>query len=342
MMSGAVGKDLSRGFALLVLTGIVLSGVAWGILTVTIPVDPVPINIRWAPSLAASDRHVLENRWRLAEPEHKDGTTWLYALFDYSRSNIEAIVKDPNVLDTAHVNRTLFVPDDQPTRPREIQRAIALFAGVGAILLLALGPFTDLRRFWIAFGVLSASLYAVASFGILKPQHPLPVLCAALFVAVLGAIPCRIPLPDKALLIGVAAAPVLFVAVTGIILAMALFGYQPLWRPGPDVTLVEAAYHTDRATVARMIDRGADPNAPGPVLDDDRRLVLTPLEAAIISRDLELVQILVSRGAVVDASNRRRLACLAREAGDDSIVRYIQGPTDSGNPMCDGIVLPQH
>jgi hypothetical protein len=163
-----------------------------------------------------------------------------------------------------------------------------------------------------------------------------------LAVAVLFALEYRVPFARRALFTAVVAGPALFVAASATILVMALLGYQPLWNPGADLTLVEAAYHTDRAAVSRLIDRGADPNAPGPVIVENRRTIMTPLEAAVIGRDLELMQLLVRRGAVVNDSNRQDLACLASESGDRSIVNYFQGSLESDATACDEISRPTH
>ncbi len=268
-----------------------VGGLAGWIVSSTIPVEPVPINVRWNADLSAAQRRALEQRFHLAAGELKEGTTWQYELFDYSAGNIRALVQDRDVLDTDHVDRSRFVPEVVPLRESRIRRDALVIGAIGTIVLV-----------------------------LLRASHTTRVVIA--------------PRPLTALL---AAAPMAFVLASALVLALAALGYQPLWQPGPALTLAQTAYATDRPTVYRMVKEGADPNEASRVAD---AAVLTPLEAAVISRDLELVQILVGLGARVDDSNRRRLTCFAIEDGAQSIVTYLDGSALAAPPDCAGIHAP--
>ena len=268
-----------------------VGGLADWMLSVTIPVEPVPINVRWKPDLSTTQRSALEQRFHLSSPEFKEGTTWQYELFDYSRGNIQAVVQDGSVLDTAHVDRAQFVPEVVPEREGRIRRDALLIGAIGSIVVL-----------------------------LLRAAHT-----------------ARIVVSSRSLTAVVAAAPLVFLFATALVLVLAALGYQPLWQAGPPITLAQAAYATDRATVYRMIKEGANPNEASRVTDDT---VLTPLEAAVLSRDLEVVQILVGLGATVDDSNRRRLTCFALEEDDQSMVTYLQGSAAAVSPDCAGVHAP--
>src|SRR6188474_3471766 len=77
-------------------------------------------------------------------------------------------------------------------------------------------------------------------------------------------------------------------------LMLAAFGEYPMW-PHEDVNLAEAAGVREEAEVARLIERGQDPNASYPVragLLFERPAKLTPLEAAVINDDPAIVALL--------------------------------------------------
>ena len=134
------------------------------------------------------------------------------------------------------------------------------------------------------------------------------------------------------------AAPLRFAACSGMLLAAAALGYEPLWQPPPPVTLTHAAYVADLVTASRMIEQGTDPNAVGVVAINAHKVRLTPLEAGVESGDLDIVTLLVKMGARVDESNRLRLACLAEAVGASDIASYLRG---AGNAVdCRGATLP--
>jgi hypothetical protein len=115
---------------------------------------------------------------------------------------------------------------------------------------------------------------------------------------------------------------------------------HPIW-PHQSLSLAEAAGVRDEAEVTRLVEDGADPNArypvrPGVVFDVAMRL--TPLEAAVAARDPEMVDRLLTLGAVMDATLWGYLRCIA----DD---RRVGPMLDSRRPEgsvanCDGIVAP--
>jgi len=83
----------------------------------------------------------------------------------------------------------------------------------------------------------------------------------------------------------------------------------------------------DHAEVVRLIHGGADPNRSWLVASDfsdsHRPETITPLEAAVQIRRLELVELLVREGATVDEPVRARLVARARDLHADDIVAYL-------------------
>ena len=77
--------------------------------------EPAPrIAIRWAADIQPARRQQLERRFLLVNPA-ADRDRIEYDLLDTSRSNIEALVREPDVADTDRVSRDGFtVPLDVP------------------------------------------------------------------------------------------------------------------------------------------------------------------------------------------------------------------------------------
>jgi hypothetical protein len=90
-------------------------------------------------------------------------------------------------------------------------------------------------------------------------------------------------------------------------------GHPLIWAPQP-VTLSQAIALKDRGEVVWQLMLGADPNKRYDVaeaLRDAEHVMLTPLETAIITREVDLVDTLVDWGAVLDERNGPTLNCLA-------------------------------
>jgi hypothetical protein len=63
------------------------------------------VNIRWVASVGDGARGDLELRYHLADGVRRDGTTWRYDLQDRSAANIQKLLADAAVEDTAGINR---------------------------------------------------------------------------------------------------------------------------------------------------------------------------------------------------------------------------------------------
>jgi hypothetical protein len=124
-----------------------------------------------------------------------------------------------------------------------------------------------------------------------------------------------------------AAAPLALAGVTVVMLAAAGVGRHPLWREEV-LNMAEAAAARDISTVAALLDRGEDPNRPRPIrppLLDGSDRAMTPLEAGVRARRLEVVHLLLSRGAVPDPATRAALICDAMDNGDADIAAALAG-----------------
>jgi hypothetical protein len=77
--------------------------------------DPGPkINVRWVPDVDDAAREAIEARFQLAREGQPDGRTRRYELLDPSRANVEALLTNPAVEDTAGLNRATLEFDKVP------------------------------------------------------------------------------------------------------------------------------------------------------------------------------------------------------------------------------------
>jgi len=96
---------------------------------------------------------------------------------------------------------------------------------------------------------------------------------------------------------------------------------------GRDMTLTEAAAVASHADAERLLDGGADPNAPARlrahlVMNDEK--AMTPLEAATGMFRTGPVQLLVDHGARIDASNLAVLWCGAEARHNQDMLRFLE------------------
>jgi hypothetical protein len=125
-----------RALALLAAASVVVAGVVWALLSFLWPVTPVHVHVRWKPDVTDSQRVELERRFQLAEPSHRDGSSWEYQLADTSTANIRTIVQDGRVDDTEHLNRIRYRPEFAQDRSRQILLYSAVGGVMGSFLLL--------------------------------------------------------------------------------------------------------------------------------------------------------------------------------------------------------------
>jgi hypothetical protein len=96
--------------------------------------------------------------------------------------------------------------------------------------------------------------------------------------------------------------------------ATALTTGQPLFWPAQPVTLTEAIGMHDTAEIVRQIALGANPNIRYDTWDILKRyqhVSVTPLEAAVATREQNLFEMIVAHGALLTPENARTLHCFA-------------------------------
>ncbi len=102
------------------------------------------IHVRWQPSVDDTGRRTLESRFRLADGQRLDGTTWRYDLTDPRPGNIQAIISDAQVADTHDLDRSTYsisqsaIRTDRRQRFGNAGRTIVGIADRLAVALLAL------------------------------------------------------------------------------------------------------------------------------------------------------------------------------------------------------------
>jgi hypothetical protein len=139
---------------------------------------------------------------------------------------------------------------------------------------------------------------------------------------------CALAVPSGLVIAGLAAG-----------LLLAPFGRHPLWQQ-PELNLSEAAAVRDSAEIVRLIEEHSeDPNAVRevrPGLLADQAIRVTPLEAAVAAKDVEIARVLLVNGATMDADVWNHLRCSAdgdemtefldRRRPPDSILRCDRPP----------------
>jgi hypothetical protein len=116
-----------------------LGALSAAVLWLTLPFPTVSVNVRWQEHVTEAERMALESRFHLTGGRELEGTTWQYALLDYSRENVRALVEHPDVEDTHRLDRVRYEPSEPPTNRNSQVAGGAVFVGVtGPLLLLAL------------------------------------------------------------------------------------------------------------------------------------------------------------------------------------------------------------
>ena len=127
------------------------------------------------------------------------------------------------------------------------------------------------------------------------------------------------------------AAPQLVLIAAGVaVLAAGALGRDRQWTDEP-LNLSAAISSRDWGQAILRIEQGEDPNQPHVVQFHDNPRIITPLEAAVREDELDLVVTVMRLGAVADAAERLRLACMALARDAPDIAEHLLGsaPTES-------------
>lgn len=117
---------------------VVVTSLAYGILSFAWPHTPVVVHVRWKPDVTDARRVELERQFTLTHSEPTEGTTWRYGLADSSTGNIRALIQNEAVDDTAHLNRIRYRPEFAQDRSRQIPVYSVAIGGIGSVALLLL------------------------------------------------------------------------------------------------------------------------------------------------------------------------------------------------------------
>jgi hypothetical protein len=125
----------------------------------------------------------------------------------------------------------------------------------------------------------------------------------------------------------VAALPLIGAGIAALVLVLGwIAGASPFWAV-PQLTLSEAVVTRDAGEVVRLIAyEHTDPDQPSRVRAElwSGPSEVTPLEAAVLTRRVEMARLLVHRGAhLPTGAARDRLICQAAAAGDGDIVEFL-------------------
>lgn len=115
-------------------------------------------------------------------------------------------------------------------------------------------------------------------------------------------------------------------------LALLPWGRHPLWRQ-PTLNLAEAAAVRDAGEIVRLIDAGSDPNEIREIrggLLTEEPIRVTPIEAAVTARDVEIARVLLVNGARLDPQLWSRLRCTAES---DEVASFLDRWRPAGAAM---------
>ncbi len=135
------------------------------------------------------------------------------------------------------------------------------------------------------------------------------------------------------LMIAVAVPPAVAAVLVLLFIAMELAGRTPSAIEPQNIA--ESAGLGNGAEILRRLQLGEDPTRVQtirPEIISSQVTRVTALEAAVLSRKVQLVELLDDRGAIVGAEARQSLACLAQDAGVGDIVEYL---APAGAPPCE-------
>ncbi|HLG55070.1 MAG TPA: hypothetical protein VI485_07040 [Vicinamibacterales bacterium] len=138
------------------------------------------------------------------------------------------------------------------------------------------------------------------------------------------------------------AAPAIAITVLAASGVAALVRGQPLIWPAQTVTLTEAVGMHDAAEVVRQIALGANPNARYDAWDILKRfqhVSVTPLEAAVATRELYMFDLIVAEGALLTPDNARTLQCFAAQERATEIAAWLAERFPRPE-SCEGVTLP--
>jgi hypothetical protein len=132
--------------------------------------------------------------------------------------------------------------------------------------------------------------------------------------------------PHRAWLGALVAAPALLVTTIFCVdtLGSAL-GRRVIW-PVPALTLADAVIFRNAGEAASLIINGADPNAPSPLRRASSRFgrrSILPVEAAVLTGETHLLQLLVNYSARLDVKTTERLRCQADRLGEDQMREWL-------------------
>jgi hypothetical protein len=150
-------------------------------------------------------------------------------------------------------------------------------------------------------------------------------------------------LPSDLLGTALAAPAAVWLIVVAALVVSGLLSYRPLMTPA-DLTLPEAAATRDHLEILRQVRAGADVNAPARVrggLVRPGEYVLSPLQAAVASGQVDTVQFLQHHGARMDATTVAGLICLATLQEDEEMAAYLREQAPPALALdCDNVRLP--
>ena len=156
------------------------------------------------------------------------------------------------------------------------------------------------------------------------------------------------PTPDRALNPLLAAAlwlPQLAALALAVSVLVAWVAAADVFWPLPELTLSEAVVTRDYAEVVRLIESCADPNRPSHIRVDmlnSAEYTKTPLEAAVGTGVIELVQLLLRHGATMPAgAGRAAFICESVRVDAEDVTELLLATGDGSDPRDGCAAIPE-
>jgi hypothetical protein len=134
----------------------------------------------------------------------------------------------------------------------------------------------------------------------------------------------------------------LALGLPGVILSLAIVGAAAVSAGGGanlydhELTLAEAAALHDTAEIVRLVRAGHDPRQAAAVragVIREQPMVLTPMEAAILERRVDVIALLADVGAAIRADEFARYWCLAQARGDAAVIAAVESQVPQPAPV---------
>ena len=122
-----------------ILGALALIALAVPALIYRMPIPPPAINVAWSPAVSDEQRATLETRFHLTDADFRGDHLWTYRMADTTSANVGALVRDPAVEDTQHIDRQTYAVDGATSPLQRAEATLPIGLCVSTFVVLGLG-----------------------------------------------------------------------------------------------------------------------------------------------------------------------------------------------------------